>query len=1337
MRHTPAVVVLGERGCGKSVALAQERTRLLEAGLPVAFLDLGKDVFDLASAGARLYQHLHASMEMGERFVLLDGLDEGLSDIPGLDKALLRQVQELSEEERRGLRLRITCRTTRWPAVLEEGLCSLWPSAGQVAVATLAPLTRADLQTATEQHGLNPTDFMTEVGSRNLEALTQQPVTLVPLIEAHAHGVALPATVADAYAQACRTLCTETREEDFTRRQGRPPVDHLLAIARWAAAAMQFSRCAALVDGPPAGEGELDLDALAGAGVPGPAPNLECRRRELLYLTESGLLTPVGRRRWVFAHRSFQEYLAAEFLSTSRISPTVLKELLWTGSGRARHIVPAHEEVAARLAIADPQLFEDLLAHDLPVLLLADLHALTARHRAQVTRALLEGAPETDVSRIPWNGLDHVDHPGLAAQLQSYLTPDADPDQQHLALQIAAACRPAGLTPALLTVTEDRAQPVPVRSLALRALDQVDDTTADRLLLLAADPAPRIAEEALARLWPHRLSTTEYLDLLPDPRPQAARSLFEATAPLLIPEQVANLLDWSTHTLAAQGSKSAWAAHLAIQAIANLAQADRPSTPSPLEEQAGQALAALMAHRKLTHRTGIQEAFGELAPALGATPALRRHLAGYLLHHSTPQNILRFTRSTPQHGLFPDTDLLHWLTRWPDLSDQARHTIRSLIGSRPRPDDPQLREAAERVRQTDPALRQATDWWDAPDPPWLIRRRAHERYERRRLTFNENQFTAALEAVCGAGPHTVRQAWSTAVEHLYRTADGTRATAQSTLDAVMAAPSHPPKGSDLYQALVAAAHHALVTAPVVTAHDIPAWRTGYHQIPELGALGFLLTATQDATVPQTDAARWAGWALALAALLDPGEDSALRYTLLQHCADQAGPAFVTAVEDRLHHMPHRLDELTETLASASLHDATDAMYHWASTPGCPSEPQGDVLGVLARRGHLQARAHLADVVSAGPQAGPERRRRWITAVLVLMSCDGLTDIWPTASRYLTDQVLFTELTDQMMNHPAHRRVWPKAVADLSESVLADLYVRLMQRPELQRPRPRREPDILYTATTDDTLHDLADALLRLMVNKETTAAADELDQLSRTTHRDPGHLASLARRTARHAARRTLKPLSAHQLRQMADDRSLRVPTDEAHLLDVVMEALDSVQEALSGPNGLAILLWNRRRHAAGSPMWPMWEEDFSDLVMGLLKIHLSTRRVVINREVQVDRPGAGGGRTDIHIQAATDAEDPEPFTVIIECKGCWNPGLDTALADQLVARYLRRPRTAGVFLVGFFDCDLWDDRHRPRCTPGHTRQLIEQRQHVLAAQSNATVRAKVLDCRPPGMQTN
>ncbi|MFF0451296.1 hypothetical protein ACFYT4_33810 [Streptomyces sp. NPDC004609] len=95
----------------------------------------------------------------------------------------------------------------------------------------------------------------------------------------------------------------------------------------------------------------------------------------------------------------------------------------------------------------------------------------------------------------------------------------------------------------------------------------------------------------------------------------------------------------------------------------------------------------------------------------------------------------------------------------------------------------------------------------------------------------------------------------------------------------------------------------------------------------------------------------------------------------------------------------------------------------------------------------------------------------------------------------------------------------------------------------------------------------------------------------------------------------------------------------------------------------MAILLWNRAAAADYNAMWPTWEEDFSDHVMGLLKIHLGGQRIILDREVQVDRPGAGGGRTDIHIQAADPSHDTEPFTVVIEAKGCWNRSLPTALA--------------------------------------------------------------------------
>jgi hypothetical protein len=1337
VQHTPAVVILGERGCGKSVALAQEHTRLLETGLPVTFLHLGKDVFDITSAGTQLHQDLRTAVEADERFVLLDGLDEGMSDIPGLDKALLHHLRALSETERHGLRLRITCRTTRWPAALETGLRTLWPKADQVAVKTLAPLTRADLHTAAGQHGLDGADFVTQVADRNLQALAQQPVTLIPLLEARVRGVALPATVAQAYAQACRTLCTETWEEDFSRRQGRPGVDHLLAVARWTAAALQFSRCPALVDQPPAGEGELDLDTLAAPQVPGAMPPLECRRRELLYLTECGLLTPVGQRRWVFAHRSFQEYLAAEFLRISRIGPTVLKELLWVGGGRARHIVPEHEEIAARLAVDDEQLFDDLLAHDLPVLLLADLKALPARQRARVTQALLDRAPEEDLGPLVWGRFDRVNHPGLAAQLTPFLASDADRDQQYLALRIASMCRPDGLAPALLAVAEDTAQPVGVRSLALQALDQVDDQTADRLMLLAADPVARIAEEAVMRLWPERLSATEYLDLLPAPNPQAVHGLLDKTTALMTPERAAELLDWSVHTLHTHGAKAAWATDLVAQAIAHLAHADTPRDPHPLEEQVGQALVAVAAYSERCHETGAHAAFEELKAALAGAPALRRRLAGYLLRHSTADDILQFAFAVPQPGMFPDDDLLHWFTRWSDLSAETRQAIHPLISRRPRPDQPQLREAVDRARQSDPMLREATAWWDAPEPQWLLRRREREAQERHRHTFDEALFAVALQDVTTAGPQTVRQAWHTAVAHLYRTADGTRVTPATTLNAVAAAPSIPLPGSDLHDALVIAARHVLITAPVIAAEDIPGWRTGYQQLPELSALGFLPTAIANAAVPQEESSRWAGWALALATLTDPADDTALRHALLRHCAHRAGPAFVTAVEDRLQRTPSRLDELAEVLLSLSLHEAIDTLYCWASSPEQPRVTRAEALAALAQHGYPQARERLAGVVASGPHGdGPQHRTRWIKAVHTLMSCNGLADIWPAVRRQLTDQDLFTELTDQLIDHPGHRD-WPRAITDLTASDLADLYTRLCRRPELQQPRPLHQPGVLYTITYQETLHDRADTLLQLIAAKATTAAADELDQLSRTTARNPRYPARLARRTARQAARRQLEPVPAHQLHQLAVDHSLRVIADETHLLDVVMEALDTIQEALSGPNGLAILLWSRSAVAASSSMWPLWEEDFSDFVMGLLKIHLGKRRVILNREVQVDRPGAGGGRTDIHIQAATNTEDPEPFTVVIECKGCWNPGLDTALADQLVGRYLRRPRTAGIFLVGFFDCHLWNDQHRPRCAPAHSRQAIEQQQQAQAARHNAVVRAKVLDCRPPGVQTD
>ncbi len=215
------VVVLGERGCGKSVAFEQELARLLDDTTPATLIHLGQDVYDTATAAAHLRHHLKPEGDRTQH-VLLDGLDEGLSDIRGLDKVLLTQLRALSPNERRRLRLRIACRTTRWPENLETGLRDLWPEPGQVAMVTLAALSPADAQYAVAQSGLDGAAFMEHVLSRGLQALAQQPATLIPLIRAQTEGRDLPTTVAEAFTQACRTLCTETWPQNFSQRQERP-----------------------------------------------------------------------------------------------------------------------------------------------------------------------------------------------------------------------------------------------------------------------------------------------------------------------------------------------------------------------------------------------------------------------------------------------------------------------------------------------------------------------------------------------------------------------------------------------------------------------------------------------------------------------------------------------------------------------------------------------------------------------------------------------------------------------------------------------------------------------------------------------------------------------------------------------------------------------------------------------------------------------------------------------------------------------------------------------------------------------------------------------------------
>jgi hypothetical protein len=215
LRGVPLLVLRAEWGMGKSVAFEQEREELRSAGVPVNFLGLGKYGTTASRAAAKLSRPFQPPTEPTEWHVLLDGLDEGMEDLRELAELIVEQVEALEEEARRLMRLRISCRTARWPAGFESGLHRLWPEEDQINVVTLVPLSRDDVSLAAHRAvAADATAFPGLVERFGLVPLATHPMTLRQLLENYKDKRSLPATAQEAYRQACLQLCRDPPPEE-------------------------------------------------------------------------------------------------------------------------------------------------------------------------------------------------------------------------------------------------------------------------------------------------------------------------------------------------------------------------------------------------------------------------------------------------------------------------------------------------------------------------------------------------------------------------------------------------------------------------------------------------------------------------------------------------------------------------------------------------------------------------------------------------------------------------------------------------------------------------------------------------------------------------------------------------------------------------------------------------------------------------------------------------------------------------------------------------------------------------------------------------------------------
>ncbi|MEU1259295.1 hypothetical protein ABZ445_39020 [Streptomyces chartreusis] len=1339
-RATAVIVLRGERGMGKTYALRQEHDALLADGVHATWLEL-KRCTTTRLAQTRLQAALAPPAGPGEWHVLLDGLDEGLNDLPQLDQLLQEALEDVPEPDRARLRLRIACRSARWPARFEEALNGIWPP-DQIKIMGLAPLSRDDVAVAARAVGVtDPEALLESIRQQGLIALATHPVTLLQLLGSYADHAQLPATVYDAYLQACLRLCTEHRRStDPQQLQTQTSPEHLLAVAARLAATLQFGPYTAVAEASftddSATTAELRLSRLDGLEEPGHlGGSVPCTLWNLRQVTESSLLVPTGELRWVFAHDSYREFLAAHFLHMRNLQPQPQRQLLWIGDGEARHIIPVHQEVAAWRATGDAALFDDLLRDDPLVLLLADLPSLPEIARERTVDALFALLEWDDTVNLDHSLLHRLNHTGLADQLRPRLQAASPAHLMYAALRIARTCPHPELADDLMAVAEDTRHAAGVRTAALAGVTEPAPDALTRIADLTQDTSPEVIAAALRHLYPGHLTVTEYFDRIRDPDPAYVGTAFflrrEASAQLDA-GTIAEAAGWAVRAVKA-GDTQRTSPGLALAVLARAVTLNEDTLALNLVPFIGEGLLGLAAHEDLLYSSDLQTDWENLAQRLDGCPQTRRLTARHLLQHGDDEAFHLLLATIPGGSFLPYADLLYWMEHWDQLIALSPARARYAVRFAP-PEESETKTRAEAARRAHPTLAAATASWDT------YRRGQEERdaraeAQRQQRRFDPAALNTALDEVRAAHGSNVLTAWNQLLRSLRRTPDGSLAPRQlnSMLTLAGHAPSRPVAGTGPARRLDEAAIHLLTELPPLTAAHFRPGTTARPPTAELTAFALV----DDPSALRASAARWAGWVIALACnTVYAVDERDIQHAWLQLCvpraADQLPPLLLETLD---HASAQTLRDLTGALGQDASLGLSTLLRTWARHRDRTAEQWYAVLDELAAAGDPDALDCLVRAVGTDPgghEPGSPPRQRWLFAARALLRHDSLPDHWPALRRGLGDPTVVKEYGDLLAGLSTGPDGWP--LDHLDEDALADLYTLLLRDVGVERlQRPLHSGFI----QDEDRLVDLLRHLPLSLASCGTHHAAATLHRLAQE-YPQVWQLRMLARDTARTAAEHSVRPLQPEQLIRLATDHQARLVRDARQLLDLVRESLAAMEEDLQGYNGTAVTLWNRdgSRFNSTTQCWPCWEDDLSDAVASFLRRDIGGHRVVVNREVQVRRDGLPGLRTDVQIEAPAHPDTGQhTLRVIIETKGCWNPELPTTARTQLRA-YLSEPDTAGLLLVGYFDSTRWNTRKRSCPATNHDIDDLRREQHEQVRQLThdglLLAAAHVLDCRLP-----
>lgn len=512
------LILCGDPGIGKSTVIQQHREALKSSAgefgtfILIDFRDVPSEaVFIRWTFDSADWQRWRASS--GTLLLIIDGVDEGLVKIPGFVSFL---AASLRNEPIERLKLILACRSAEWPVNEGPQLTSLFGNSEKPPIYELRPLRQCDAELAAEKKGLKPHDFIRSVYQENVVGMAALPTTLFFLLEEFRGGGGFSGTHRELYERGCERLSREIDPRRAEALRQLRKTDRVSSPQEVYAAA---SRLAALL--LVCGKSAIHTGQLTGADA---ASDLEVLQIADSTLTEdvardaiaSALFTSRGPSRFGFAHQTFAECLASQFLSSLPFPQ--IRSTLCARDGEQEYVIPQLAETAAWLASAREDFFDYLCQIEPEVLLRSDVSKVQNTRKAQLVAAVLEKAKRTELfdNRNISRFFNTLIHPGLADQLQPFITDKSlHTVVRRMAMSIAGDCRESSLTDTLLNVIRDTTETQHIRDHAANTLEELIPTSRlSEMIPLALgqvgkDPDDTIRGCALRKLVPSVWSVSQ------------------------------------------------------------------------------------------------------------------------------------------------------------------------------------------------------------------------------------------------------------------------------------------------------------------------------------------------------------------------------------------------------------------------------------------------------------------------------------------------------------------------------------------------------------------------------------------------------------------------------------------------------------------------------------------------------------------------------------------------------------------------------------------------------------------------------------------------------------